>query len=149
MRNISKLALTAAFGLALAFTFNCSSGKYTEGDGDGGGGGSGYVNADNEAWVSTWEIKGNDPHQGFIYKQNGEGFELESYDGKIWCIDYIVTYSISENQLTWCRIRDDDVGDQCFTSSYSISGNTLTVIDRGRSYTFTRKSDVNIAGNCH
>jgi len=155
--NLTKFALSAGIMLAMALTLSCSSGDDgnsnnggTSSGSDGGSsspsGGGSIINADNEAWLSSWEIKGNDAHQGFIYKQNGEGFELQSYDGIIWCRKYILTYSISGNQITWCRIREKYPDGQCNTSSYSISGNTVTL---GSSYTFIRTSGVNISGDCN
>jgi hypothetical protein len=144
--QFSKLALAATFGLALALTFSCSSDKEDDGNnnGNGGGGGGSIVNADNEAWVECYE---NGNCFGAIFKQNGEYIEASNNGGNWHRIDCegIKTYSIiSGNQITFC-----DQENYCDVLPYSISGNTLTIIEGGvYTYTLTRTSGVYISGDC-
>jgi len=129
---LTKLALAAAFGLALAFTFSCSN--------DDGGDGGDIANADNEAWVACkTDKKTGEECIAFIFKQNGEFTEIYRENGEDWYIKGIGTYSIKGNQLTLYPCDDD-----C-TVSYTISGNTLTMrFEDGARTTLTRTSGVYI-----
>ena len=126
MKTNRRFLLAAIFGLALVFTFSCSGG----GSGEGG-----IVNANNEAWV---DVQCNEC-KGLIFKQNGEFISIKRENGGNWCIYRTSTYSIRGNQITFSYTDD--------MLSYSISGNTLTVIQGSKSSTLTRMS-VNISGDC-
>jgi len=138
MRKLfSKFALVATLGLALTFTFNCSSGNSSGNEPGGGGGGGSIVNAENEAWVRCKPEKCYD--SGLIFKQNGEYAKVGKEDNGSWCIEGIYAYSTNGNQLC--------VGNKCM--DYSISGNILTIVEGGNDKpTFTRTSGVYVNGTC-
>ncbi|MDR2554773.1 MAG: hypothetical protein LBC64_05030 [Fibromonadaceae bacterium] len=138
--QISKFALTAALGLALALTFSCSSGGGNDPSGSSSpSGGGGIVNAENEAWT----VNDNRGCLAHIFKQNGEYIKLECDNDRNWCIDGVYPYSISGNQIT---IND-------IVMTFSISGNILTesFYEDGRyqSLSFTKTSGINIVGDCN
>jgi len=134
MRSIfSKFALLATFGLALAFTFSCSSGG-------GGGSDDDIVNAKNEVWkvCNSYEC------YGIVIGQNEEWMGIYSEDDGDWKIEEKGTYSIEEGQLTLCNNKNSD----CRVTSYGIFGNRLIVkYADGDRITFTRTSNVHVSGN--
>ena len=136
-----KLTLTAAFVLALVFIFSCSSNDDGGNDPDGNGEGS-IVNADGDAWVLCSSNGSNSKCIGMIFKQNGEQIRMKRENGGDWYVDDIRTYSISGNQITVYDTEGLVVG----VIFYSISANTLTIIEKGTEYVFTRTSGVYING---
>jgi len=138
--KLGKLALLAAFGLALAFTFNCSSGG--GGDDEGGGGLLGHrsssssggggrdgklVCAAGEAWL---ENNGRG-EQGFVFKSNGDVIQLEQCANG-WCIEAEYKWKTKDNHLIWYM---EEGGEEEDEGTYSVSGNTLEI--RGHTYTKT------------
>jgi len=135
INRFSKIALAGTLFFALTLAFSCSSGG--DGTSSPSGGGGNIINADNEAWT-----RGCLAH---IFKQNGEYIKLECDNGN-WCIDTVLPYSISGNQIA---LNDNT---ESLVMTFSISGNILTesFYEDGhyQSLSFTRTSGINIVGNC-
>jgi hypothetical protein len=106
----------------------------------GGGGNDGGDGSIVNANNEAWLWEGGGG--GIVIKQNGEFLRIYKRNG-YYCIARTSTYSISGNQITVCMY--DDCSE---AMPYSISGNKLTIIEDGHSGISIRTSGINISGDC-
>ncbi len=131
--NKTKGSLLLVAVVAMVFTFSC-------GGDDGGEDGmdSKLVTGSGEAWVQC----GVDGEcGGVIFRSDGRTYGIYKENGT-WYLGDGGTWSTNGNQLT---ITTD--GSVTYTETYSVSGNKLTLIVGGHSYTYTKTSGLTIEGN--
>ena len=152
--QFSKLALSAALALAMAFTLSCSGGGDNGNPADNSGNNSNnsnnnnggtnrdsrLVNASGEAWLSgnSCELA----ETGVIFKSNGDFKELNLNDDGSWKEKGSNTWRTDGNKIILTNARGEDKNE---TFPYEISDGSLILVDSGRRITH-KKCSVVIGG---
>ena len=145
--QFSKLALSAALALAMAFTLSCSGGGDNGNPADNSGNNSNnggtnrdsrLVNASGEAWLSgnSCELASG----GFIFKSDGDLIWLKHYDDGHWDVTGTTTWRTDGNKIIG-MLKCCSVGQY----PYEISNSSLILTDGDDSVPF-KKCGVNVGG---
>ena len=100
------------------------------------------VTTSGEAWVVEVELEGDDYDvAGIIMKENGvlEMYTVSPVFG--WQKEEEMRFEVEANKILWFELSDSDDSEPDSELTYSIQGQTLTLIDldNGETLTFTKK----------